>query len=442
MHYTSEDTVAYWRRASLALRWQVNIGWVLDRMALPWVIGTLIASVGVLCVRYFYPSFSSNMGLAVMGGVFLFSIFIGLLRAQGRLETEQSSLVRLESHLGLNSALSSAAQGVCAWPPVPESASRPLRWNWKYLLIPIAGVALLSLAAVYLPLAERKQKPTIAAPREWQALMEKLNELEEEELIEQDYVEEMQKKLEQLQAQDPEDWYKHSSLEACDTLAKEHGQQARQLGEVASEAQQALDIISKSGEQGLTEEQAQKLQEQLREAAKQMSENGLKPNEEMREMLQQLGENVGGQQPPQMSAEEMQEIQDALDSLNEIAEGQSGEGGKDGQPGQSPGNNKRKDPKEINGVPEEDGYWETNRELGEEADKYKAQAEGALRSQDLSRSVPGELIEISQGEHEVDTTSTATQAGGATDHAGRGGSTTHQSNYLPEEKRALKNFFK
>ena len=404
-------------------------------MALPLVIGTLLVTLGILVMRYYDPAFNSKSGLALIAGVFVLSGVIGFFRAKSQFEQESDCLVRLESHLGLDSKLTAAQSEISDWPEIPERISRPLQWNWKYLFIPVVGVLLLSLSALFFPMAAPSAPPSVAIPREWQALMQELNELEEEEFLEQDYVKEMQEKLEQLQAQEQEEWYKHSSLEAGNTLTKEHQNQMQKMGEAASKAQQALNTISENGENSLSEEQKQELQKQLQEAAKQLAQNGLKPNEELRQML----EKAGAKPSAQMAPEDMKKLQEALDGMNELAEKQEG---KDGSKNNNEGSNQRKSPQEAGDLDEEDEDGPTNRKLGEEAEEYQANSNGALQSKDLSASVPGELIEVTQGEHELDMSAATSSAGGRSSHVGQGGSTTYESNYLPEEKRALKNFFK
>ena len=65
-----------------------------------------------------------------------------------------------------------------------------------------------------------------------------------------------------------------------------------------------------------------------------------------------------------------------------------------------------------------------------------------LKSEDLSRSLPGDLLGVQDGEHDVDETNVGLRAGGKVDDDAGGGSRVWKESLLPSEKNALKNFFK
>ena len=64
-----------------------------------------------------------------------------------------------------------------------------------------------------------------------------------------------------------------------------------------------------------------------------------------------------------------------------------------------------------------------------------------LENDDLSNTLPGDLLELEDGEHDVDTTPIGRSQGGDIANAGQGGDRVYQENLLPAEKKALKNFF-
>ena len=65
-----------------------------------------------------------------------------------------------------------------------------------------------------------------------------------------------------------------------------------------------------------------------------------------------------------------------------------------------------------------------------------------LKSEDLSNSLPGDLLELKDSEHDVDTAKVGLRSGGTIDDDSKGGSRVWKESLLPSEKRALKNFFK
>ena len=65
-----------------------------------------------------------------------------------------------------------------------------------------------------------------------------------------------------------------------------------------------------------------------------------------------------------------------------------------------------------------------------------------LKSEDLSKSLPGDLLELKDSKHDVDKSKVGLRAGGNVDNESEGGSRVWKESLLPSEKRALKNFFK
>ena len=432
-----QDYQTFWMKTARRLEWKINIGWILEKSVPPLVIGAVLLTGFILITRYYSSSYSLNWGLGALILGLLITLAIGVWRALRHFE--KNSLTRLESHLNIQ--LTSANAGISEWPPEPKNVTLPLSWNYQRIALPLLGCFAICISALFLPLPERKATLPIAAPRQWQALNQQLNELKEEELVEQEYVEELQKKLEQLQAQKEEDWYKHSSLEAGESLNQEHQNNLAEASEALNQASEALQALTESA--NLTQTQQDSLQEQLQKAAQAMQDNALRPNEALREQIQKFGQN----QMEGLNKEQVEQLKQNMGELEkQLLSQQQGQNpgenpSKEGGDGE-PGNGERKPPIDPNTEFGTDIDGPTNRNLGEEADEYKAQKDLALQSQDLSKSVPGELFDISIGEHEIDLSATSQSTGQGTKNVGQGGSTTWKGNYLPNEKRALKNFFK
>ena len=65
-----------------------------------------------------------------------------------------------------------------------------------------------------------------------------------------------------------------------------------------------------------------------------------------------------------------------------------------------------------------------------------------LKSRDLNRTLPGDLLQLMDGEHEVREDKIGIRAGGEATNEGQGGDRVWKDSLLPDEKKALKQFFK
>ncbi len=79
--------------------------------------------------------------------------------------------------------------------------------------------------------------------------------------------------------------------------------------------------------------------------------------------------------------------------------------------------------------------------LGKEGEKIELGDLTGLESKNLSRSLPGDLLQLQDGEHDVDKTPVGPRAGGATGATGDGGDRVWEDALDPEEQKALKKFF-
>lgn len=77
----------------------------------------------------------------------------------------------------------------------------------------------------------------------------------------------------------------------------------------------------------------------------------------------------------------------------------------------------------------------THKDTG--AGKYEG-----LKSDDLRNALPGDLLETSDAQHDVNQSKVGPTAGGSTTGKGKGGERVWKNSLLPNEKKALKKFFK
>jgi hypothetical protein len=121
-----------------------------------------------------------------------------------------------------------------------------------------------------------------------------------------------------------------------------------------------------------------------------------------------------------------------LDELLEGGDGQcGGEGeGQQGPEGEGPGQG---------GVNR--GPGTSPNVLGRQRDKLDTGELTPLESKDLSRALPGDLLQLQDGEHQPEKTPAGPAAGGEIDATGSGGDRVWKEALDPAEQRALKRFF-
>jgi hypothetical protein len=161
----------------------------------------------------------------------------------------------------------------------------------------------------------------------------------------------------------------------------------------------------------LDQEQLDQLRENMRQHADKMGQGGQGQGEGggdwIDDLLNEGGEGGDGQG------------QDGNDNAGEGPDGEgNGNGGRDRGPGSNPN---------VLGGPSK------NLETGE--------MEG-LKSRDLNRTLPGDLLQLMDGEHEVREDKIGIRAGGEATNEGQGGDRVWKDSLLPDEKKALKQFFK
>jgi len=266
-------------------------------------------------------------------------------------------------------------------------------------------------------------------------------------------MEEMKKKLEDLRAQEEHEWFSHSSMEATDNLKKEHAGQVERMDRELTRAEKAIDSLLKNSG-SMTPAEKQQLLNQFDQAMQGLQNGALKPNPKLLEQLKGLDPNNLGKLNPQ----QLQQLRDNMKKagqackdcqggncggggqgdewLDELLDGQGngGEGqgkdGQDGPEGEGPGKGGvNRGPGHAPGV------------LGKEGDKVDIGGMEGIESKDLSRSLPGDLLELQDGEHDVDKSSVGPRAGGATGATGAGGDRVWKDSLDPAEQKALKKFF-
>ena len=428
----------------------INFAWLLDGLALPMVVLGVAGGGGLLLIRRYFPEVMGwQMGVAV-GVALVVTGVIGWGTVRRRFETPERVMVRVESAMRMRNQLSAAQAGVTPWPEVPGKVDAGVHWNWKRVVVPpLASLGLLA-CGLWLPVSAVVEAEEVGhdEPMAWSQIEADLERLGRDELIDETQLDEVRKKLEELREQDEEEWYSHSSLEATDALKEQFSSDVTRLERDLRKADRTLGEMERRAGK-MTEAQKQSMMNQFDEALRGLEDGALKPNPELLNQLRQFDpQNMG-----QLDAEQMQQLRENLQkagqAAGEAAEGQGqgqgeewldelldGEG--DGEGGQNP-----------NGPPGPGGRGGVGKGpadpaggvLGKASDPLETGELEALEAEDLSRAMPGDLLQLQDGKHQLDESASRVQAGGAIEDAGAGGDRVWRDRLDPAEQRALKQFF-
>jgi hypothetical protein len=454
MQSPSEKLRDAWTRHATAVARKINLAWWIQTLSTPLVTVGLVGACVLLLIRRELPDSPGwVLGLSSLGTVLLLA-GIAWLVARRRFEKPDQSLVRIEASMRLRNALSAAKAGVAPWPELPPKVDAGVEWNWQRVLVPPLAALLFFTAGLFFPVSARTN-PDVGKdePLAWDQLESDLERLKEEETIDETYIEDMKKRLEELRSQEEEEWFSHSSLEATDNLKKEHSGQVEKLERELTQADKALGNLEKNAG-GMPAAEKERLLNQFDQALQGLQNGALRPNPQLLDQLKQLDPKNLGQIPP----EQLQQLRDAMKKagqackdcqggngggqgdewLDELLDGDGdgkGSGGKEGdQPGDEPGEGAGK-----GGVDRGPGHAPGM--LGAEGKKLDTGDLTGLESKDLSRSLPGDLLQLQDGEHDVDKTAVGPRAGGATGATGYGGDRVWKDALDPDEQKALKKFF-
>lgn len=443
---------AWIQQASKVAR-RINLGWWLQCLTAPLVIIAAVGTGVLLIVRSQAPETPAWQLASGMGGVLLAIAAVAFVVARRRFETPIHSMVRIEDSMRMRNALSAAHAGVAPWPEVPEQIDAGVSWNWQRLVIPpIAALAFL-LAGLLIPVStlQGEEEEAPEEPLAWEQIEADLERLGQDEVIDETYLEEMKKKLDELRSKDEEEWFSHSSLEATDSLKQQHQSELERLERDLERAERALGNL-KQNAGNLPQAQKDQLLNQFDQALQGLQNGALKPNPELLDQLQQLDPNQLGQ----LNEDQLQQLRENMQKAGQACKDCQGNGQGGGQgdewldelldgqgngecDGQGQGNQPGDGPGGKGGVNRGPGH--APGVLGAEGDALKTGDLESLEAKDLSRSLPGDLLQLQDGEHEVDQSATQVQSGGGVDSTGSGGDRVWRESLDPEEQRALKRFF-
>lgn len=445
-----------WHKTARKVAKKINLAWWLEKLSVPFVITALAGACLILVGRREIPQFpwleTALGGLAIFGALALLAFWL----ARRHFESADQALVRLEASMKLRNGLSAAKEGVTPWPALPTQIDDGTRWRWSRLVVPLLAAVFFLAASVILPVSARggDDDGPRDEPQAWKDLQADIAALEEENTVQEEYLEELEERLEELRQQEDEEWFSHSSLEATDALNRMHGAQLESMERNMRKAERSLTALQKHGGQ-LGDAAKQRLLNDFEEALQDLGQGKMKPNKELLDQLQQLDpQNLG-----QLNQEQLDQLRENMKKQAENCA--QCQGGGQGQAGQGNGGGEDWLDELLNegqnGAGEEGAPGDPNQQggrggisrgpgtapgvLGRLGGDVKPGDLEGLESDDLSRSLPGDLLQLADGEHDVDTSEVGVRAGGEVQSDGEGGDRIWKDSLLPAEKKALKEFF-
>lgn len=432
----------HWQAKARQVARTVNFAWWLETLSAPLLVGAILVAAGLLVVRREFPQVESWRLVATTGAVVLVLGLACWAWAARKFEKPAQSLVRIEAAMRLRNSLSAARAGVAPWPTPIEKIDAGLAWQWPRLLVPPLGALVLLVAGLFIPMAARSLHPAGAPeqPQAWKQLDTELDKLTKEEVVGEKYLEETRKKLEELKSQQEEQWFSHSSLEATDSLKKAHRAETERVERELGRADKALEALEKNaGAQNPAEKN--RLMEEFDQALQGLQNGAMKPNPKLLEQMKQLDLKDMGN----LTTEQIDQLRKNLKKNSNAMKGGKREGQGEGWSDELlAGDGQGEGDKPANGRGEggvDRGPGHDPNVLGAEKDNVETGKLTELESKDLSRANPGDLLELQDGEHDVDHSPSAAAAGGDTDATGKGGDRVWRDALDPAEQRTLKRFF-
>jgi hypothetical protein len=340
--------------------------------------------------------------------------------------------VRLEAALHLNNRLTAAAAGVGSWPQPLAATGDHWKWRWKPIALQVFGTAALIYLAVRIPLLGQHSAPPKpqTPPTAWTEVETWIDTLKEEDVVQPDSLESLREQLDTLRNQDPESWYDHASLEAGDSL---HAETAQAIRDLQQNLQAAADQTSKLlalSDQGISDHDLQAITQALAGALQNMASGRLPLNAELLRKLKGLDPKTLASLSPEKLKELQKQLQQGNGTCQKcLGEGKAGEmmtlqngllssmkGGQGGGGGPAP----------LTAKPPTDLHSTTT---------------DTVSNDDISHALPGEIVALSAGVHEVNTNPPTPVSGGTITDPGRGGEAVWKDSLTPKERETVSKFF-
>ncbi|MEO5915723.1 MAG: hypothetical protein ABIS50_15925 [Luteolibacter sp.] len=438
----------HWQAKAKQVARTVNFAWWLETFSAPLLTAAILGAVALIVVRREVSHVNPWILYGSIGGGVL---LLGLgcwAWAKRKFERPAESMVRMEAAMRMRNSLSAASAGVAPWPAPVEKIDAGLSWQWPRLLVPPLGALVLLAAGLFIPVSAlgTRGPTTPEEPQAWKQLTTELDRLTKEDVVDEKYLEDTRKRIDELKAQEEEQWFSHSSLEATDSLKKSHRAETERVSKELGRADKALGALEKNAG-AMNEAEKNRQIEEFDQALKGLQNGAMKPNPGLLEQMKQLGLKDMANLTP----EQMEQMRENLKKNGEAMKKAAGKGeGEDWSDellagdgdGEGKGDGEDKGDGDGNGNGGVDrGPGHANGVLGKEKDAIETGKLTGIEAKDLSKATPGDLLELQDGEHDVDKSASRISQGGGTDATGKGGDRVWRDALDPAEQQTLKRFF-
>lgn len=419
---------------------QVNLAWYIECLRVPVVASSLVACVMIVLLRQSHVQIDQDRVIWILLGLLCGVLTWVYWLARKRFTDLDETMVRLDASLHTNSRLSAARAGYSEWPDLPETQENGLNWNKARCVYPVIGAFFLVGLSLSIPVGEIGDKNyQTTAPKAYEDLVNSIEELDQHDVVEEEYIEEIKEKIDLLDQQNSEDWFSHTSLEAIDSLKASHEHNAAKLEQSLRKAEHALQSLDHAAAQ-LSQEAKQRLMSDYGEALENMDKGAMKLNEDLLEQLKGLDlREISG-----VDKEKLKAMRERMKASAEQLKKQKGEGigpepkemadGSEGSQGEQGGDDGKggitRGPGHVPGV------------LGDEIPPLETGDLEGIDPKSLDGMTPGDLLGTRETEHDIDEKIHPRQDGGGVKSQSLGGDRVWKNSLMPGEQRALKQFFK
>ena len=288
---------------------RINRAWFLEKLAIPLLALGVFAAGLILILRRALETLPYLPLSLALGTAFSIVTLTSYYLARKRFTTSESTLHRIDSAQNLSSSLAAAKEGIAAWPDtIKTNENRDgLRWNWPRLLLPPLLTLLMVSLALLLPVAAKKKQLPPEEPVNRQLLQESIDQLRQDDVVDEDYLDEMEEKLKKLREEPEENWFDHSAMEATDNLKNSHERNLDELEQNLSKSERALNALQNHSE-NMTPETRERLMNEFDQALEQMEQGSMKPNQQLLEQLK----NLDAQQLGNLSQEQLDALRENM----------------------------------------------------------------------------------------------------------------------------------
>lgn len=433
------DNSGFWLLTARRLARRLDLARWLERVLPVWAATSIVVACGLLLLRNRGVVELTGFWLGAGSAFVLSGLTVFILDTRKNLTRPHEALVWLEHRLELHNRLSSASAGVGPWPSPREEVSELLSWRPTRLLPPPLFSAALIAAAIWIPVSVQPgaKPPPIAPPVAWTEMERWLEELEATELVDESAVAAWEDRVDSLESQPKEEWYRHSSLEAGESLRDELASELRALERSLSAAEASLTELIELDDDG-SSETLRLARERLGESLEDLELSSLPLSRKIKRQLMTLTRE---RDVKRMTKEQLERLRERLrerryaglprpgdEAYAFLTPGESGESSVSGEPGRG-------------GVTR--GPGSAPIELAEERTELGTdRIEDVLGHEPLGAEL-GENVAVGIGEHDIDTSGYRPgQEAGAVDAPGEGGELVWSQTLSPEERQILEKYFK